>query len=249
MRIDGKEITSLGSAIHFLFNKIAEVRLSVVAKTTFIFVLIIIVILGINISINRSEREIILQHIMSVTNQGDEREDLSIRDMVSPRIQKRLHALVYTLGCDRAFVIELHNGKKNATELPFKYFDMTYEEVNDNRHIKHVSDHYVDVMTTHYKLPFYLAENTRFFGSVDDLEKVDRRFAANFEGQHGAYLGMVTLRVNGEEIGFLGVVYENGRQHMIDKDKVMKVLDEESKALKDLLDLGTQKAIIHFQDK
>lgn len=247
MNIDDKKITSFGSALKYFFEKVGEIKLAVVAKVTLVFVIIILVILGINISINRTASETLLSHIMKV-QPVDEKEDLSIRDMVSPKIQKRLSALVYKLDCDRAFVIELHNGKKNATDLPFKYFDMTYEEVNEGKHIKHISQHFIDVMTTHYKLPFYLAANTYFFGKVSDLEEIDKRFAANFEEHRGAYLAMITLRVNGEEIGFLGVAYEN-ENYKVDENKVKGVLNEEAKIMKDLLDLGTQKATIHFEKK
>lgn len=245
VNVDGKKITTFGNALHYVFNKIAEIKLAVVAKTTLIFVIIILVILGINISINRSERETILHHIM-LSHSNDEKEDLSIRDMVSPKIQKRLKALVYTLHCDRAFVIELHNGKKNATELPFKYFDMTYEEVNENRHVKHISQNFVDVMTTHYKLPFYLAANTYFAGDVCDIEKIDKRFAGNFEDHRGAFLAMMTLRVNGEEIGFLGISYDEQPEN-INPEKLKDIMTDECNVIKDLLDLGTQKAIIHFE--
>ena len=247
MNIDDKKITSVGSALNYFFNKVAEIKLAVVAKVTLVFVIIILVILGVNIAINRSATEKLITHIVQV-KPADEKEDLSIRDMVSPKIQKRLNVLVYRLDCDRAFVIELHNGKKNATDLPFKYFDMTYEEVNEVRHVKHVSQHFIDVMTTHYKLPFYLAANTHFFGYVPELEKIDKRFAANFEEHKGAYLAMTTLRVDGEEIGFLGAAYEN-EGCTIDKNKVAAILDEEAKAIRDLLDLSTQKATVHFHDK
>lgn len=239
MNIDDKKITSFGSALNVLFNKIADIKAIVIAKVTLVFIIIIVIILGINISLNKTASEKLVGHLIELKPKY-EKEDLSIRDMVSPKIQKRLTSMVYTLNCDRAFVIELHNGKKNATELPFKYFDMTYEEVNENKHIKHVSQHYVDVMTTHYKLPYYLAAETYFSGHVSDLEKIDKRFAANFEGQKGAYMAMMVLRVDGDEIGFIGIAYES-EEHVADANKIRKTLEAESKIIRDLLDLGTQK--------
>lgn len=241
MNIDDKKITSFGSALNVLFNKIADIKAVVIAKVTLVFIIIIVIILGINISLNKTASEKLVGHLIELKPKY-EKEDLSIRDMVSPKIQKRLTSMVYTLNCDRAFVIELHNGKKNATELPFKYFDMTYEEVNENKHIKHISQHFVDVMTTHYKLPYYLASETYFCGHVSDLEKIDKRFAANFEEQKGAYMAMMVLRVDGEEIGFIGVAYEN-EEHVVDANKIRKTLETESKLVRDLLDLGTQKRL------
>lgn len=248
MELNEKKISSIGSGFNTLFNKVGEVKISVVAKTTLIFVIIILIILGFNMAINKNSSELLLKNIIENRQKNDdEKTDMSIRDMVSPKIQNRLVSMVYTLSCDRAFVIELHNGKKNATELPFKYFDMTYEEINENRHRKHISDNFTDIMTTHYKLPYYLATHTYFFGDVEELKEIDKRFADNFEASNGAYLAMMTIRVNGEEIGFLGIAYED-RHVKIDKDKLKAIMERESMVIRDLLDLGTQKAIIHLLD-
>jgi hypothetical protein len=63
-----------------------------------------------------------------------EKKEESIRDfMVTPKVQKDIEVLLYTLNADRVFIFELHNGKKNLTGLPFKYADMTYEVANRER--------------------------------------------------------------------------------------------------------------------
>ena len=248
MNLNEKKISSLGTSFNYFFNKVGEVKISAVVKTTLIFVIIILVTLGFNMAINKSSSEILLKNIIENRQKNDnEKNDMSIRDMVSPKIQNRLVSMVYTLGCDRAFVIELHNGKKNATELPFKYFDMTYEEVNENRHVKHISDNFTDIMTTHYKLPYYLAAKTYFFGNAEELRKIDKRFAENFEDGNGSYLAMMTIRVSGEEIGFLGVAYED-KMAEIDNERLKRIMERESMVIRDLLDLSTQKAIIHLLD-
>lgn len=236
--LSGNKITSFATAIEYAAKRLGEIKLITIAKATLILTIIVLTVLGINIAINRSATEQLLSQVLKI--QSDEKEDLSIRDMVTPKIQKRLTSLVYTLNCDRAFVIELHNGKKNATELPFKYFDMTYEEVNDKRHIKHVSQHFLNIMVTHYKIPYFLAKENFFYGDVEELEKVDRRFAANFEEHRGAHIAMITLRVNGEEIGFLGVSYEE-TERVPSKETIKKVLSDEADAIKDFLDLSAQK--------
>ena len=58
-------------------------------------------------------------------NNKVENYKMSLRAFASPRISKNLMGLLYQLNADRAFIIEMHNGKENATLLPFVYFDMT----------------------------------------------------------------------------------------------------------------------------
>ena len=75
----------------------------------------------------------------------------NIRDfIVTPKIQKELSTLVYVLNADRAFLFELHNGKKNTTGLPFRYADMTYEETNEDRKIDKVAMNFQNIPLTLY---------------------------------------------------------------------------------------------------
>lgn len=159
----GKKVTSLTDGLKYAFKALSSIKLLTIFRVSLFLMMLVMLMFSANVALNQSAVEKIVDHIVSEAN--EEKEDMDIRDMVSPKIQKRLASMIYTLDCDRAFAIELHNGKKNATELPFKYFDMTYEEVNDNRHVGNVSQNFVNVMVTHYKLPYYLAENNYFFGT------------------------------------------------------------------------------------
>ena len=52
----------------------------------------------------------------------EESKNLDIRDdKVTPKIQKEIEMLCYTLDADRVFIFEMHNGKRNSSGLPFRY--------------------------------------------------------------------------------------------------------------------------------
>lgn len=235
----------VSDGIKYAVNVITSVKL----KTFFKFIMYIIItlcaIFCLNVARSQSSVDRIIEHALEKAK--NEQKDMSIRDMVSPKIQRGLIELIFTLNCDRAFIIELHNGKKNVTELPFKYFDMTYEEVNENRLVKHVSQYFVNTMVTHYKLPYYLSKYTFFVGSTVEMAEIDRRFADNFEEYGVKYSAFITLRNDVEEIGFLGVSY-NDTSNVPDKEKIIDTLSVCGKRMKDLLDLGTKRVTIEVDE-
>ena len=54
------------------------------------------------------------------------KEEEELRDfVVTPKVQHDIEVLLYTLGADRVFIFELHNGKENMSGLPFRYADMS----------------------------------------------------------------------------------------------------------------------------
>lgn len=239
------KITSFADAIEYAFKRISKIRMITIFRTTLFLMVLILLVFSVNVATNKTTVEKLVESL--IEKEKEERKDMSIRDMVSPKIQRNLLNLVYTMNCDRAFIIELHNGKKNATELPFKYFDMTYEEVNDNKHSKHVSQYFVNTMVTHYKLPYYLTKNTIFVGTSEELAEIDPRFASNFEEHNGKYLGIIILRNNVEEIGFLGVAYDV-KSEPLDRETIYKELVSQAKSFKDLLDLGFQRITIDLKN-
>ena len=236
---------SVSDGIMYAVNKLSSISLMTFFKFIMYIVIIMCAIFCLNVARSQSSVDRIIDHALEKAR--TEQKDMSIRDMVSPKIQRGLIELIFTLDCDRAFVIELHNGKKNVTELPFKYFDMTYEEVNDNRHVKHISQYFVNTMVTHYKLPYYLSKSTFFVGGENEMAEIDRRFADNFEEYGVKYSAFITLRNDVEEIGFLGVSY-NDTTYVPDKDKIIDALSTSGKRMKDLLDLGTQRITIEVDE-
>ena len=100
-----------------------------------------------------------------------EKKEESIRDyVVTPKVQKDIEILLYSLNADRVFIFELHNGKRNVSGLPFKYADMSYEVANRERGVDRVFAKYQDVPLTMYKFPEYLHRKKFMIGSVEEIE-------------------------------------------------------------------------------
>lgn len=164
----------------------------------------------------------------------------NIRDyIVTPKIQHDLDILVYTINADRAFLFELHNGKKNTSGLPFRFADMTYEETNEDKKIDKVAMDFQDIPLTLYKYPHYLQKKKIIIGTVDEIEEVDRDFAKHIKDIGGVYLGMIYISNRGIPLGFLCVSYHN-MNDVPSKDVIERKLREHDQSLKQLLDLETQ---------
>ena len=180
-----------------------------------------------------------LAHKMSLSNGSYEENSLKIRsDVVTPRIQKELDVLCYSLNADRAFLFELHNGKKNASGLPFRFADMSYEEPNEDRQVERVAMQFQDIPLTLYKYPHYLAQHKYLYGSVSEIAKVDDAFADHIARVGGKYLGMYYLTNNGLPLGFLCVSFHEKPD--IEEEIVKQKLEQYGKAITLLLDLNEQ---------
>lgn len=234
------------NAVKYFFSEVGKISYKTSFKVFSIVLLLAILVVVVRIAVSKTTIEKLVEHALIEVQ--TEEKGLEIREMVSPKIQKRCAKMVTHLNADRAFVIENHNGKKNATELPFKYFDMTYEEVNDDKQIRHISDDFDNVMISHYKLPFYLVEHNVFMGSAEELGKIDRRFEENFTSMGGKYIAIMVLRGHNKEIGFLGVNFDEGTE-VPDSGLILRTLTEEAKVISELLDLNVQERQIGFKEE
>lgn len=172
-------------------------------------------------------------------NTKSEELSLSIReDVVTPKIQRELEILCYSLNADRAFIFELHNGKVNSSGLPFRYADMSYEEPNEEREIERVAMQFQDIPLTLYKYPHYLAENKYIYGDINEIAMIDNGFAKHIERVGGRYLGMLYLTNNGLPLGFLCVSFHD--EPVFSESEVKSKLEQYGKIIAPLLDMGVQ---------
>jgi hypothetical protein len=161
----------------------------------------------------------------------------NVRDfIVTPKIQNDLKLLTYTLNADRAFLFELHNGKKNTCGLPFRFADMSYEEVNEERNVDKVAMQFQDIPLTLYKYPHYLQKQKMVIGTIEEIDKIDHEFAEHIRSVGGVFLGMVYISSNGIPIGFLCVSYHK-YEDVPETTLIEKKLTEHDKVLAQLLDL------------
>ena len=174
-----------------------------------------------------------------------ERQEESLRDLVvTPKVQEELYELVHILNADRAFVFELHNGKKNTSGLPFRFADMTYEEVNDAKKGFRVAMNFQDIPLTLYKYPHYLQREKMFIGSVDEIAKVDEEFANHIKGIGGEYLAMIYMSSKGLPIGFLCVSFHD-TEGMPSNKMIESKLTEYDRLISNMLDLSTYKVDVN----
>jgi hypothetical protein len=169
----------------------------------------------------------------------DQNEE-NLRDFtITPKIQKELSILVYTLKADRAFLFEFHNGKKNASGLPFRFADMTYEEINEERKVDKIGIKFQNIPLTLYKYPHYLQQKKVMIGTLDEIRKIDPDYADQINDCGGKYLGMIYLNINGSPLGFLCVSYHD-MDNIPSRQEIDTKLREYDKVITQLLDLNTQ---------
>ncbi len=169
-----------------------------------------------------------------------ERNEENIRDyVVTPKIQHELEKLVYVMKADRAFLFEMHNGKRNTSGLPFRFADMSYEEVNEENTNDKVAIRFQNIPLTLYKYPHYLQKEKIFVGTVNEVSEIDFDFANHIKDIGGKYLGMVYINNNGVPLGFLCISY-----HSLDgvpqKNVIEAKLKEYAKTIGQYLDLQVQ---------
>ena len=170
-----------------------------------------------------------------LTNNQENGEN--IRDfVVTPKIQHDLKKLVYILNAERAFIFELHNGKKNTSGLPFRFADMTYEVVNEDKPVDKVAMNFQDIPLTLYIYPHYLQKQKIMIGTVEEIEKIDKDYAGHIKEIGGKYLGMIYLNNGGTPIGFLCVSYHD-LNNVPSKEVIKNKLTEYGNMLIQLLDL------------
>jgi hypothetical protein len=185
---------------------------------------------------NESLVNALAHNIVSKTGEFEE-SNLKIRsETVTPKIQKELKILCYTLNADRAFLFELHNGKKNASGLPFRFADMSYEEPNEEKNVERVAMQFQDIPLTLYKYPHYLAQHKYLCGTVGDISKIDNGFAEHINRVGGKYLGMIYLTNNGIPLGFLCVSFHEKPE--VSDTVIKQKLEQYGKVISLLLDLN-----------
>lgn len=234
---DDSKLSAFAKSWKQLFTWIANApTLRLFKVTIFIILLVSAIIVSIFCYHAFQDKNIVKATASRLLDQKAE----NIRDFtVTPKIQKELSTLVYILNADRAFLFELHNGKKNTTGLPFRYADMTYEETNEDRKIDKVAMNFQNIPLTLYKYPNYLQNKKMLIGSVEEIENIDHEFANHIRACNGEYLAMIYLNDNGVPLGFLCVSFHD-KETMPNREYVVRKMEEYGKSFTQLLDFDIQ---------
>ena len=143
-------------------------------------------------------------------------EAVKRRREITPKINTTLSDLMYKYGADRVAIVEMHNGTNNTAGLPFIYGEMTYEQVRDG--VTHVEGDYMKINLTRFTIPLYMAENNFFCGSVEEVAKIDEKFASRIESDGTKFITGFVLYGSSVEIGYLIITW--GDKHP-EKNDVM----------------------------
>lgn len=146
-------------------------------------------------AINKSQQEQIEAHDKAVEK----------RYANSPKIDQILNEVLYKYGADRVCVVEMHNGTKNVAGLPFIYGEMTYEVCRDG--IIPVDADYTQFNLSRLSFPTFMFEHNAFCGGMNDLSRIDEKFAERLLVNNSTYLCGYTLHGSDNVIGYFGVIW------------------------------------------
>ena len=231
----GEKASSVVKAIKNVTDAISDAKWTRIVKVYLVMFFFLATLLG-GFFAYKFMNDNELMHQASINLIRTTKEE-NVRDfIVTPKIQNDLKLLTYTLNADRAFLFELHNGKKNTCGLPFRFADMSYEEVNEERKVDKVAMQFQDIPLTLYKYPHYLQKQKMIIGTIEEIDKIDHEFAEHIRSVGGVFLGMVYISSNGTPIGFLCVSYHK-YEDVPETTLIEKKLTEHDKVLAQLLDL------------
>ena len=170
----------------------------------------------------------------------DERKKDDIRENVTtPKIQNDINVILYSLGADRVFIFEMHNGKTNPSGLPFTFANMSYEVANRERGIDRCYAKFQNIPLTMYTYPEYMRKNKFFLGTADEIEEIDYDFAKQLKEEGGKYVAMVYMNGTMGPLGFLGVSFHD-MSKLPDKKMIEAKVKAYGIAISELLDLQKQ---------
>lgn len=166
-----------------------------------------------------------LVHVIEDENHANSSE---IRKHINPIINELLDNSIRDIGCDRAFIMEGHNGKANGGGLGFYYVDMTYERCRKTLLDQSIYWQYKDMPTSIFPFFNYLDKRRYFYGDLNSLSQIDSKLAQMINANGTNFL--VTVEIPGKNsvdqfIGVLGYSFEvspNLTQEQI-KDYMLEV--------------------------
>lgn len=232
------KVSAITKAAEAVVNEIANASWKRIVKVFLVVFFFLAMILGGFFSYGvLSDKEAIHQAAMKIAN--DERKE-GMRDFViTPKIQKNLDAILYTLNADRAYLIEFHNGKKNATGLPFRYMDISYEVINQETKATKIGMQYQNIPTTLYNFPYYMEKNRIYIGTVDNFKKIDLDLGEQMEKNLAKYFTIISLNSDGTPIGYLGLTWCD-KEGIPSNDLIKTKLKAYERVFSQLLDLRIQ---------
>lgn len=132
-------------------------------------------------------------------------KNLENRKAIQPEINSALTSVMRNTKADRAFIIELHNGSNNLNGVPFLHGSVTYETTGDG--VDNIDEEYQNLSLSRYDFATYLHNNFSYYGTIEELAKIDRKLALKLTANGVAYIAVTTLHNGKNEWGWFGVLY------------------------------------------
>lgn len=150
----------------------------------------------------------------------------------SPKIDQILSEVLYKYGADRVCIVEMHNGTRNVAGLPFIYGEMTYEVCRDG--ILPVDADYTQFNLSRLSFPTFMFEHNAFCGAMNEVNRIDDKFAERLLVNNSTYLCGYTLHGSSNVLGYFGVIWCGGAPN--ETNQLMKDLAAYAQKLSVLLD-------------
>lgn len=154
-------------------------------------------------------------------------EHMGMREQIKPYVTELLRQTLVEMKCDRAFVIELHNGTNNTAGLPFIHCSMTYEE--DAKDYEPIDEDYQNLSLSRFNFPEYLHKNEVWYGTVEEFKEIDKKAARRLKVNDANYLVITAIGSGDTEIGYFGFTYCDGHEPVDEKLMVSFIIEKVQK--------------------
>ena len=210
------KVSAITKAAEAVVNEIANASWKRIVKVFLVVFFFLAMILGGFFFYGvLSDKEAIHQAAMKIAN--DERKE-GMRDFViTPKIQKNL----------------------DATGLPFRYMDISYEVINQETKATKIGMQYQNIPTTLYNFPYYMEKNRIYIGTVDNFKKIDLDLGEQMEKNLAKYFAIISLNSDGTPIGYLGLTWCD-KEGIPSNDLIKTKLKAYERVFSQLLDLRIQ---------
>lgn len=158
--------------------------------------------------------------------------------VINPNVDAILYELIAKTGCDRAFVIEMHNGIDNPSGMPFAYGDMTYEKINNDSIISVMSET-KSITLSVFPIATYILKYKFFYGTSEETRRIDPKLANRMVEDNIKYIMLYAVRGSDVALGCVGISYVDEQP---DDMRIARAsLFDASQRLSILLDLNNNK--------
>lgn len=169
---------------------------------------------------------------------NDHDRAMQTRREIKPKMDLLMINALQELHADRTFVMELHNGTNNTAGLPFIYGEVTYEQCAEG--IEHADDGYTKLNLSRYEFPYILQQKPIWFGTIEELMKIDQRIALKLQSDNVSYIAVAVIHGIESELGYIGVIYCDGKEPA-DEELLRNRLASDVQRISAMLDINKLK--------